>query len=74
MTNNGSGNFPISPTTPESLFGIYVQFLSAERQLIWDRFSAMLVANTIILNALTNTYKGWKYTDKLRNDAVNCFR
>jgi hypothetical protein len=102
MEINEARNFPISPTTSESLFGIYVQFLSAERQLIWDRFSAMLVANTIILNALTNTYndstewlftliacvfgillciawlmmtyEGWKYTDRLRNDAVNCFR
>jgi hypothetical protein len=102
MTSNESENFPTSPTPPEGLFGIYVQFLSAERQLIWDRFSAMLVANTIILNALTDiyndsterlftliacvfgmllciawlmmTYEGWEYTDKLRKDAVNCFR
>ena len=75
MTNNETGNFPISPTAPEStenqhtdlsltnLFGVYVQLLSTERQLIWDRFSAMLVANTIILNIIIFIYN--KPTERL---------
>jgi hypothetical protein len=68
MTNNEDGNFPVSPTAPEgtgnqhtdisltNLFGAYIQLLSVERQLIWGRFSAMLVANTIIFYIINNIY------------------
>jgi hypothetical protein len=77
MINNEAGNSPVSPTSPENpgnqydnfsrvdLFGVYVQYLSAERQLIWERFSAMLIANTIILNVVDNTYSNptqWLFT------------